>query len=142
VDRNSGRSRSLVMDSLKTKNLWPVLQENISRQANVMTDEAKYYFGLELMFRSHNTVNHSKEEYVNLKNPVIHTNTIEGFFSVFKRGMKGTYQHCTQRHIQRYLNEFDFRYSNRAKLGVTDSERAETLLQGVKGKRLTYQTTH
>ena len=142
VDRNSGRSRSLVMDNLKTKNLWPVLQENISRQANVMTDEAKYYFGLELSFNSHNTVNHSKDEYVNRKNPVIHTNTIEGFFSVFKRGMKGTYQHCNQRHIQRYLNEFDFRYSNRAKLGITDSERAEKLLQGVKGKRLTYQTTN
>ena len=72
----------------------------------------------------------------------IHTNTIEGFFSIFKRGMKGVYQHCGHNHLHRYLAEFDFRYSNRIALGVNDSERAERLLQGVKGKRLTYQTTH
>ncbi len=75
------------------------------------------------------------------KNPYVHTNTVEGFFSIFKRGMKGVYQHCAKQHLHRYLAEFDFRYSNRAKLGVDDKQRAENLLRGVKGKRLTYQTT-
>ena len=72
----------------------------------------------------------------------VHTNTVEGFFSVFKRGMKGIYQHCGHNHLNRYLAEFDFRYSNRVALGINDFERAESLLQGVKGKRLTYQTPH
>ncbi|GAB3467182.1 hypothetical protein GCM10011496_37120 [Polaromonas eurypsychrophila] len=72
----------------------------------------------------------------------IHTNTIEGFFSVFKRGMKGVYQHCGHNHLNRYLAEFDFRYSNCAALGITDTMRAESLLLGVKGKRLMYQMAH
>ena len=71
----------------------------------------------------------------------VHTNTIEGFFSIFKRGMKGVYQHCGHNHLNRYLAEFDFRYSNRMAIGVKDSERANKLLLGVKGKRLTYETT-
>jgi hypothetical protein len=68
-------------------------------------------------------------------------NTVEGFFSIFKRGMVGVYQHCDKRHLQRYLTEFDFRYSNRAKLGVSDKERAEKALKGIEGKRLTYRRT-
>jgi arylsulfatase len=72
----------------------------------------------------------------------IHTNTVEGFFSIFKRGMKGVYQHCGHNHLNRYLAEFDFRYSNRVANGINDTDRAEKLLQGVKGKRLTYETTH
>ena len=71
----------------------------------------------------------------------IHTNTIEGYFSIFKRGMRGVYQHCGKQHLHRYLAEFDFRYSNRSALGVEDAERADRLLQGVIGKRLTYETT-
>jgi hypothetical protein len=71
----------------------------------------------------------------------LHTNTIEGFFSVFKRGMKGIYQHCAHNHLQRYLAEFDFPCSNRKALGVEDAQRADKLLKGVVGKRLTYQTT-
>jgi len=77
-----------------------------------------------------------------LTDPNIHTNTVEGFFSVFKRGMKGIYQHCKKKHLHRYLAEFDFRYNNRSALGFEDPERAEKLLQGVKGKRLIYQATH
>ena len=71
----------------------------------------------------------------------IHTNTVEGYFSLFKRGMKGVYQHCGKQHLHRYLAEFDFRYGNRVKLGVNDTERADRILKGAKGKRLTYQTT-
>jgi len=86
-------------------------------------------------FASHETVNHGKEEYVRGD---AHTNTIEGYFSVFKRGMKGIYQHCSEQHLQRYLNEFDFRYSNRAALGVDDLLRTMRAIKGAQGKRLTY----
>ena len=82
-------------------------------------------------------VHHSAGEYVR---DDAHTNTLEGYFSVFKRGMKGIYQHCGKQHLHRYLAEFDFRYSNRVALGIGDSERADIALLGVKGKRLTYQT--
>ena len=91
-------------------------------------------------FAAHETVTHSKGEYVRGE---AHTNTIEGVFSIFKRGMVGVYQHCGEQHLQRYLNEFDFRYSNRAKLGVDDTMRAEIALAGIGGKRLLYRpTTH
>lgn len=93
-------------------------------------------------FRAHDTVEHGAKEYVNLDNPTIHTNTIEDFFSVFKRGVKGVYQHCGHQHLNRYLHEFDFRYSNRQALKIDDAQRAEEILSGVVGKRLTYQNTH
>ncbi len=83
-------------------------------------------------------VNHSAGEYVNGEST---TNSIEGFFSVFKRGMTGIYQHCSSAHLHRYLSEFDFRYNNRVALKVNDVERAENIVRGVSGKRLTYQTT-
>ena len=75
-------------------------------------------------------------------NPYVHTNTVEGYFSIFKRGMKGVYQHCGHNHLNRYVAEFDFRYNNRKANGIGDFERAEILLRGVVGKRLTYQTAH
>jgi len=87
-------------------------------------------------------VDHAKDEYVSRENPEIHTQTVENYYSVFKRGMRGTYQHCARRHLHRYCAEFDFRYSNRVALGINDIERAERILLGVKGKRLTYGTTN
>lgn len=84
---------------------------------------------------------HTVGEYVFAFDRSIHTNTIEGFFSVFKRGMKGVYQHCGHHHLHRYVNEFDFRYNYRIANGVEDEQRADILLSGVKGKRLTYQTS-
>jgi transposase-like protein len=140
IDRNSGRSKSVVVDNVSMKTLAPILQANISRTAHTMTDEGVWYSPLSLMFAKHDTVKHVDGEYVRLSDRNVHTNTVEGFFSVFKRGMKGVYQHCGHHHLNRYLSEFDFRYSNRAKLGVTDQQRAEKLLRGVTGKRLTYQT--
>jgi transposase-like protein len=140
IDRNSGKARSMVVDNLRVKTLLPILQANIAPDAKVMTDEAGYYIGLRKHFE-HGFVRHSAGEYVSRADRSIHTNTIEGFFSVFKRGMKGIYQHCGHNHLHRYLAEFDFRYNNRKALGVDDQDRAERLLQGVKGKRLTYQTT-
>ena len=92
-----------------------------------------------IYFSGHDTVNHSAKEYVRLSDRSIHTNTIEGFFSIFKRGMKGVYQHCAKHHLHRYTAEFDFRYSNRIKLGVNDSQRADKALKGISGKRLTYR---
>jgi hypothetical protein len=120
-----------------------------------MTDQAKIYKKLGGVFAGHDTVNHQEDEYVRYWNEVtdklrpdgrpivettvITTNTIESYFSVFKRGMKGTYQHCAEKHLHRYLAEFDFRHNNRSSLGVTDGERAEQLAKGIVGKRLTYR---
>lgn len=142
VDRKSGEARSMVIDNLKAKTILPILKENIAKEARVMTDDAGQYKHLNKHFSEHNSVQHGQGEYVNLADPSIHTNTVEGFFSIFKRGMKGVYQHCKKHHLHRYLAEFDFRYSKRIANGFDDTERAEKLLKGVVGKRLTYQTTN
>lgn len=142
IDRDSGRSRSLVMDRVRAVDLEPIIQANVAREAILMTDEAPQHKSIGKGFSEHRSVNHRADEYVNPAQPWIHTNTVEGFFSVFKRGMKGVYQHCGHNHLNRYLAEFDFRYSNRKALGIEDHERAERLLAGVVGRRLTYQTTH
>lgn len=139
VDRTTGQSRSMVVDRLTMKELTPILQANIAREATVLTDEAAHYSHLRYVFARHEVVNHGKDEYVNADNPMIHTNTVEGMFSVFKRGMRGTYQHCAKHHLHRYLAEFDFRYSNRVALGVDDKQRAVNLMAGMVGKRLTYR---
>lgn len=137
VDRTSGRAKSVVVDDMKKSTLLPILRGNIAREAAVFTDEARYYDQLSDDFAVHEFVRHSAEEYVRGE---IHTNTIEGYFSIFKRGMRGVYQHCGKRHLHRYLAEFDFRYSNRAGLGTDDKMRAGLALLGVVGKRLTYET--
>ena len=91
----------------------------------------------------HETVNHSKDEYVRREGDrLISTNSVEGYYSIFKRGMKGVYQHCKEKHLHRYLSEFDFRYSNRIALGIDDVARAEKALKGVRGKRLKYRTVN
>jgi transposase-like protein len=140
IDRNTGRARSIHMDNVNTKQVGLVVAANLSREAALMTDEAPYYrrAGRELV-AFHGTVNHNRDEYVSFADPRVHTQTVEGFFSIFKRGMKGVYQHCAARHLHRYLAEFDFRYSNRVTNGVGDPERAVLALQGAAGKRLTYR---
>ena len=139
IDRDTGRARSIVVDGMKANEVPRIIRENVSPNAYLLTDEAPAYrtVGRELKF--HGAVNHSKGEYVRREAPWVHTNTIEGFFSVFKRGMKGTYQHCGSNHLHRYTTEFDFRYSNRVKLGVDDVARLAKLVEGVRGKRLTYR---
>jgi hypothetical protein len=99
----------------------------------MMTDEGGHYFTLGDHFVSHESVSHKADEYVRGD---VHTNTVEGYYSVFKRGMTGIYQHCSEKHLHRYLAEFDFRYSNRIRLGIAD-----IALKGIVGKRLTYRTT-
>jgi len=139
MDRRAGKARSMVVESLKAQDLVPILQENIAAEAHVMTDEAGQYKGLSDVFFAHDFVSHGKGEYVRGQ---VHTNTLEGYFSIFKRGMKGVYQHCGKKHLHRYLAEFDFRYNNRIALGVDDVARADEALRGVVGKRLTYRTTN
>lgn len=140
VDRATGRARSIVVDDLKAKTLYPILHANIAREARLMTDEAGQYKPIGKMFAEHSYTFHGQGNYVSKDDPTIHTNTVEGFFSIFKRGMKGIYQHCAPHHLNRYVTEFDFRYNNRAANGVNDEQRAEILLRGVVGKRLTYRT--
>ncbi len=138
-----GAARSFHVDSTSIADIIPVVKANIAREAEVMTDTASWYRNLnkEGDFASHDSVNHLREEFVRYEGvKVITTNTVEGFYSIFKRGMNGVYQHCSEAHLHRYLAEFDFRYSNREKLGINDLARADLALGGVKGKRLTYQT--
>lgn len=138
IDRTTGRQRSMVVDSLKAADLLPILKENIAAEAIVMTDEAGQYKNLSQTFAAHGFTRHSAGQYVDYENPTIHTNTIEGAFSIFKRGMKGVYQHCQKKHLHRYVAEFEFRYNHRVALGCNDQDRSTASLKGIVGKRLTY----
>ena len=135
VDRETGRARSIVVDDLKRDTIEKFVGENVGREARLMTDEAWFYGRIGKEFADHQSVAHQKKEYVRGE---AHTNTIEGYFSIFKRGMKGVYQHCGKRHLHRYVAEFEFRYNNRSALGVEDHDRAKAALTGAKGKRLYY----
>lgn len=115
--------------------LVPILHANIAKEAVVYTDEAKQYTGIGKHFADHDFTTHSKGEY---GRGVVHTNTIEGYFSIFKRGMKGVYQHCNKKHLHRYAAEFEFRYNNRVANGMNDTDRTDSALEGIVGKRLTY----
>jgi transposase-like protein len=113
-----------------------IVLENIARETRLHTDESPYYTTVGKEFSAHETVSHKRGEYARGD---IHTNTIEGFFSIFKRGMKGVYQHCKEKHLHRYLAEFDFRYNTRK---LTDWERTILAVRGGEGKRLTYHQPH
>lgn len=131
-----GKSRAKVVEFVNAGEVRDVLVRNADRKSDLRTDESNVYKTVGREFASHETVNHKQDEYVRGD---VHTNTIEGYFSVFKRGMKGVYQHCGEQHLQRYLNEFDFRYNNRIALGVDDTERTMRIAEGIEGKRLTYR---
>ena len=133
-----GNVRSVHVADVTAKTLLPIVNENIAKEARVMTDDAATYYKKLDGFASHETVNHSADEYVRGD---VHTNTVEGYFSIFKRGMKGVYQHCSEKHLHRYLAEFDFRYNNRSAQGIEDTERRDRALAGAKGKRLTYRVS-
>ena len=138
ISRTSGEARSFHIDDANAASIVPLVRANVAKETTVATDEASYYSSLNKEYY-HGTVNHGQEEWVVGE---FHTNSAEGFFSIFKRGMKGVYQHCSEKHLHRYLAEFDHRYSNRIKLGVDEQERAARALKGAKGKRLTYRTAH
>ena len=135
-----GSARSFHVDSTTLNEVGRIVRQNISRQSHLMTDEAMHYRSLGKEFDKHGSVNHSIYEYVRREGDTkISTNTVEGFYSIFKRGMKGVYQHCKEKHLHRYLAEFDFRYTNRIRLGIDDEARTELALKGITGRRLTYR---
>lgn len=134
VERNGG-VRSFHVPNVRAETIGTVLAAHVRRQSKLMTDDAHVYNQIGKGFASHDTVGHTYGEYVKGD---VHTNTVEGFFSILKRGLFGVYQHVSEAHLQKYLTEFDFRYSNRAKLGIDDATRAALTLRGAKGKRLTY----
>jgi len=139
VDRDTGTMRTFTFDKARANEIHPIVRANISREARLMTDEARMYSKIGREFAEHGTTLHGSRCYVDRNDPTIHTNTVEGAFSIFKRGMKGVYQHCGEQHLHRYLAEFEFRYNNRIANGVDDRQRAATALAGIGGKRLTYR---
>ena len=116
----------------------PIVLANVAREARIMTDEAKMYRKIGRDFAEHGTTTYAAFNYVDLNDRTIHTNTVEGAFSIFKRGMKGVYQHCGEQHLHRYLAEFEFRYNTRSANGFDDRARAGEALKSIAGKRLTY----
>lgn len=138
VDRDSGKSRWFHIDNARAVDIHPIVAANISREARLMTDEAKMYRKIGREFAEHGTTVHAAFNYVSREDRTIHTNTVEGAFSIFKRGMRGVYQHCAEQHLHRYLAEFEFRYNHRTANGIDDRGRAVEGLKGIVGKRLTY----
>lgn len=131
-----GKVRSFHVDRANKETVQLIVMENVARETRLHTDESRLYTGADRIFASHETVKHSAKEYVRGD---VHTNSAEGFFSIFKRGMKGVYQHCAEKHLHRYLAEYDFRYNRRSALGVDDSDRTTAMLSGIVGRRLTYR---
>jgi transposase-like protein len=131
-----GKVRSFHVDRATIENVREIVVTNASRESILHTDESRLYLAMGKEFAAHHSVKHSINEYVRGS---VHTNTIEGYFSIFKRGMKGIYQHCAEKHLHRYLAEFDFRYNHRTALKVTDPERRDAALAKIGGKRLTYR---
>ncbi|MBP1804677.1 IS1595 family transposase [Rubellimicrobium aerolatum] len=136
VDRETGRARSMVVDNLHPKTIAPILRENIAKEARLMTDEAGHYLHVGKELSEHGVVKHGQGEY---GRGDTYTNTVESYFSIFKRGMKGIYQHCGKQHLHRYLAEFDFRCNNRQANGFDDFARMTQEMSGIVGKRPTYR---
>lgn len=135
VERD-GKVRSFHVATVTAKTLRPIIKEHTDRASYIMSDESPVYPSA-VDGRSHGTVNHSAEEYVRAH--FWHTNTVEGYFSILKRGIYGVYHHVSPAHLHRYCAEFDFRFNNRTALGCEDAERFSAAIAGIKGKRLTYR---
>ena len=137
-----GNVRTFHVAHANKENVTELVNQNVAHESILMTDESRLYKEMGKTFVEHHSTKHSAGEYVRYdRGMVIHSNTVENYFSVFKRGMRGTYQHCAEKHLHRYLAEFDFRYNKRVGRGVNDEARAGMILDGVVGKRLTYETT-
>jgi transposase-like protein len=130
-----GEVRSFAIPVATADFVVKIVRENIARETRLHTDESNLYHRVGKEFAAHETVKHSAKEYARGD---VTTNTVESYFSVFKRGMRGVYQHCAEKHLHRYLAEFDFRYNHRASLGVDDNDRTLAAIRGGEGKRLTY----
>lgn len=140
VDRDSGQMRTFAFEKIKGDEVHAVVRANISRKARLMTDESSLRKKIGQEFAAHGTTLHAGRQYVDFTDRTIHTNTVEGAFSISKRGMKGVYQHCGQQHLHRYLAEFEFRHVHRVANGVNDAARSVAALEGIRGKRLTYKS--
>lgn len=145
VERN-GQVRSFHVPAVTSKTLRPIIKQQLAKDSHVMTDTGTVYAKVNKfqgfntssitdLVEKHEYVNHGIEEYVRGN---VHTNTIENYFSILKRGLNGVYQHCSKEHLKRYVGEFDFRYNYREKLGFDDEARTRQALRGIEGKRLTY----
>jgi transposase-like protein len=134
-----GKVRSFHVPTATKVNVAKIVMDNVHHESRLHTDESRLYTGAEAVFATHETVKHRRAEYARGD---VTTNTVEGYFSIFKRGMRGVYQHCSEKHLHRYLAEFDFRFNNRIALGVNDGERAALAIKGIEGKRLTYRQPH
>ncbi len=139
IDRDTGAARVMPANGLAKDEVAQIVRANIAKEAKLTTDESRLYSAVGKEYASHDFVTHGRSEYVRGE---VTTNTVEGFFSIFKRGMRGVYQHCGEKHLHRYCAEFAFRYSNRVALGVDDRARARNAVSGIVGKRLTYQATN
>jgi hypothetical protein len=136
-----GRARSFHVASVTADTVRSIIRTNASRKSTLMSDEANFYSRVGSEFAAHHAVDHTRKEYAYADLPSGHTvsiNVSENFYSILKRGITGVYHSVSEAHLHRYLKEFDFRYSNRSKLGVEDAERAALALKGIEGKRLTY----
>lgn len=138
IDRDTNEVRSVVVDKVSVESLTPIIENHVSEDAYLMTDQAQHYKKIGAEFAGHHTVNHGKKQYGDQADQTLHTNSVENYFALFKRGMRGIYQHCAEKHLHRYLAEYDHRYNYRIKNGYDDADRAEMALLGVVGKRLTY----
>lgn len=134
-----GKVRSFHVDRADKATVLEIISQNVAPAAKLNTDESALYWDACRLVADHSVVKHTDGQYVR---GTSHTNTIEGYFSIFKRGMKGVYQHCGEHHLHRYLAEFDFRYSNRIGTGCDDVERTFRAIKGAEGKRLTYKISH
>ena len=137
--QRGGEVRAKHVNHITGKNVEEFLFRNARRSSRLHTDESKLYTGVGEHYAAHETVYHAAKEFARGD---VTTNSVEGFFGIFKRGMTGVYQHCGEQHLQRYLDEFSFRYNNRSKLGVEDQQRARIVAMAMGGKRLTYRRTH
>ncbi|HEU4662131.1 MAG TPA: IS1595 family transposase [Pseudolabrys sp.] len=136
VDRNAGNVRSFHVPTADAATVAKIVRENVHAESRLHTDESRLYAAIGKEFAAHETVNHAAKEYARGD---VTTNTVEGYFSIFKRGMRGNYQHCAEKNLHRYLAEFDFRYNTRT---LDDGERAVLAIQSGVGKRLTYRQPH
>ena len=133
-----GQVRAFHVGNADRVTVTQLLVENVHHESQLHTDESRLYSGAEEHFLSHETVRHTAGEYARGH---VHNNSAEGFFGVFKKGMNGVYQHCSEKHLSRYVDEFAFRHNHRVKLGFSDADRAEIAIKGAAGKRLTYRRT-
>ncbi len=134
-----GRVRSFHVEGATKEKVAKIVRDNVAKESRLHTDESNLYPAIGKEFAAHETVRHSADEYVRGD---VHTNSAEGFFGLFKKGMKGVYQHCGEKHLHRYLAEFDFRYNHRVRLGYGDIERTMLAVKGAEGKRLTYNQSN